>query len=128
MSHEIAPQLPSTRTVTDNGKLWAIISYASLFIGVPVCLAPLVMRDDAFALYHAKHATAIFGLTFVLAIALTLVTFVTCGLGAVLFVALFLPMISAVHGIVIALNAEWREPALVFGLGEKLFQSITVKG
>jgi hypothetical protein len=40
---------------------------------------------------------------------------------------LVLPMISAVHGILIAVNAEWREPALVFGLGEKLFHSITVK-
>lgn len=40
-------------------KLFAILSYALIFVGLPFCIVPLVMRDDEFSLFHAKQASGI---------------------------------------------------------------------
>src|SRR4051794_18319170 len=67
---------------SDQGKMWAMLSYAGFFFGFPVCVIPLLQRDDPYALRHAKHATAVwlgvFGLTIVLGFVYTMVSFVTC--------------------------------------------------
>lgn len=121
--------------VTDNGKLWAAISYGSFFVGFPLGVIPLLQRDDAYALHHAKSATAVwlavFVMTIVLAALYTVLTVVTCGFGAMFFPMLLVPvpwaLLVGIHGIVLSLNGEWTEPLGVFGLGEKLFASIHVK-
>jgi uncharacterized protein len=120
---------------TEQGKLWAILSYAGFFVGLPLALVPLIARDDPYALRHAKTATAVWLGAFALSIALVMlyavISVVTCGIGAVLFPMLFLPapwaVIVAIHGLVLALNGAWEEPIGGFGLGETLFGSIDVK-
>lgn len=121
--------------VSEQGKLWAILSYAGFFIGLPLGIIPLVMRDDAFALRHAKTATAVwlgaFGATIALSMIFGVITAVTCGLGAVLFPILFLPapwaLVVGIHGLVLAVNGSWDEPIGGLRLGDKLFGSIEVK-
>lgn len=41
------------------GKTFAILSYALSFIGLPFFLIPLITRDNAFTLYHAKQCLMI---------------------------------------------------------------------
>ena len=119
---------------SDQGKLWAIVSYASFFVGFPLGVVPLLTRDDPYALHHAKHATAVwlvvFGLTTILAVLYTALSFVTCGMGAILFPIVLLPVpwaaVVGIHGLVITLNGQWDEPIGTFGLGDQLFGSIAL--
>lgn len=46
---------PSAKEL-EEGKLFAILSYAINIVGVPFWIAPLVMKNNEFALYHAKQA------------------------------------------------------------------------
>lgn len=121
--------------VTDQGKMWAALSYGSFFLGFPLGVIPLIQRDDAYALYHAKHATAVwlavFVLTTVLGVVFTILSMVTCGFGAILFPMVLIPipwaLVVGIHGLVISMNGEWQEPIGVFGLGDMLFGSIEPK-
>ena len=121
--------------VSSEGRLWAVLSYASFFVGFPLGVVPLVMRNDAFALYHAKHSVAVFLAFFVSYLAgfvLAIVLFfLTCGMGNFITVPLLMlmmvwPFTVAIHGLVLAANGEMREPLGAFGLGEKIFGSIQV--
>jgi hypothetical protein len=101
-----------------------MLSYVGIFIGFPLSLVPLIQKDNAFALYHARHATASWIVYLILAVFVFVITMVTCGLGAVLMPLMFLPWITAIHGLTVANNGEWREPFGVFGLGDKFFGSL----
>lgn len=110
--------------VTENGKLLAVVSYVSMFVGLPLFLIPLIQKNDAFALQHAKHAAGIFVISLVEAMVFTVFTMVTCGVGALLFPILFVPWIAAAHGVYLALNDRVDEPLLSFGVGPRLLTSI----
>ena len=120
---------------SDQGKMWAAVSYAGFLFGLPLGIIPMIQRDDAFALYHAKIATAVYLVTFVsvlvLSIVVTILSVVTCGIGSVLYVLLFLPWLWAfvvgIHGLILSLNGKREEPIASFGLGDKIFGSIKPK-
>lgn len=120
---------------SDQGKMWAALSYGSFFVGFPLGVIPLLQRDDDFALFHAKHATAVWLATFVLGLVLvfvyTVISFVTCGFGSLLFPILFVPlpwaMVVSIHGLVLSLNGQLEEPMGAFGLGDLMFGQITLK-
>ena len=128
------PSIPGG-AVSEDGKLWALLSYAGLFFGIPLWVAPLLMRNDAFALHHARQAAVIFAYGLVLVgvytfgtIALSIVT-----LGILSFLSLccvpvlFLPLVPTIHGLMLAYNQQWTEPVGMFGLGTKLLGSIQVE-
>lgn len=68
----------------DEGKLFAILSYAINIIGVPFWIAPLLMKNNEFALYHAKQA----GFTWLAGFALFVVAIIIM----VVLVAIFAPL------------------------------------
>jgi uncharacterized membrane protein len=43
-----------------DGKVFAILSYVISLVGFPFWLVPLIMRDNAFSLYHAKQCFMLF--------------------------------------------------------------------
>ena len=47
-----APTLPKE---VEEGRTFAILSYALGLIGLPFFLIPLIMRNNDFSLYHAKQ-------------------------------------------------------------------------
>lgn len=59
---------PAAGGPTDEGKLFAILSYALNFIGLPFWIVPVIQRNNEFALYHAKQAGAIWVIAFANAI------------------------------------------------------------
>lgn len=123
MSTDLAPRDPRP-PATSDGRMLAVLSYVSLFVGLPLFVIPLAQKKDAFAMFHARQAGALFVLSLFEGIALALVTVFTCGLGFVLLPILFLPWIGAGHGILLSLRDEYAEPVLTFGFGEKWFGSI----
>ena len=122
--------------VTQDGRLWAILSYAGFFVGLPIAVVPLAQRKDDFALFHAKHAMGVFVgfLVFyfgVFALAF-LLFFVTCGLSnfvviPVLGASLLWPLVTSIHGLVLASDGRFEAPFGSFGLGERLFGTLRVE-
>ena len=43
----------------EEGRTFAILSYALSFISIPFFLVPLIMRNNDFSLYHAKQCLMI---------------------------------------------------------------------
>lgn len=117
---------PEGPVLQQNSILFALLGYASMFLGFPVFILPLAQRDDEFALYHARHAGAIYILGMILVVALSLVSFITCGFGMLLFPIISLVYIPTIHGMILAAQGEMREPVMTFGLGEKIFGGIKV--
>ena len=120
---------------SDQGKMWAAVSYAGFLFGLPLGIIPMIQRDDPFALYHGKTSTAVYLVTFVSVVVLNIVigilTAVTCGIGAILFPLAFLPglwmLVVGIHGLILSINGERKEPIASFGLGEKLFANVKTK-
>jgi hypothetical protein len=120
---------------SDQGKMWAILSYVGLIFFLPLGAIPMIMRDDSYALYHGKNATAVWlGAlisSIVLSIVITVLSAVTCGVGAILFPLALLPglwlLVTGIHGLILTLNAKWQEPMGVFGLGDRLFANVKPK-
>ena len=103
----------------DEGKALAVLSHLSILFGIPVFLVPMLQRDNAFALHHAKSAGVIF-VAFLLALSLSMVT---CGLAMPLALLVYVP---ALVGIVNASRGEEAGPWAFGKLGEKMFASVTV--
>lgn len=116
------PQLP----ITQEGRVWAYLSYASVFIGFPLFVIPFVQRNDAFALYHAKQAAVAYLLWIVLLMVYFTISMITCGFGAILFPMVLLPYVPMIHGFVLVSNGEWKEPIGVLGLGDSLFGGVRI--
>ncbi len=122
--------------ISENGKMWAVMSYAGMFMGLPIGLVPLLMREDPFAVQHAKHAVANFigvtvaaSLSGILIVPLAMCTF---GLGTFLIFPMLMPLIAwpivtNLHGIVLVANEEWDEPMGGFGLGDWMFAGVHAK-
>ena len=116
-----------TVRASDQGKLWATLSYGGHLLGLPLLFAPLIYRDDPFALYHAKHAFDVLaGLLVSIAVGavgmfLSIpLFFVTCGLSTVVVFPLLMGWIVAiggwffvpvVHGLLLAQSGQWRARA-----------------
>jgi len=110
-----------------NSTLFALLSYASMFLGFPIFILPLAQRDDEFSLYHARQAGAVYILWLILFAVVFILSFVTCGFGAMLVPLVFLAYVPAIHGMILAAQGEMREPVMLFGLGDRIFGGITVK-
>ncbi len=117
-----------------NKRMLAALGYVGFFIGLPLGLIPLLMRQDEFTLAHGRHATASWFLHFVsVMVVSTLVSIiitVTCGVGVILVPLIFVPVlfgvVTSIHGIVLSMNGVDEEPMGGLGLGKTLFGSITV--
>lgn len=123
-----APNYPLVVAQTDDdtdlevqqGKAMAILAYASLLFGLPVFLIPLIMRDNAFALHHAKAA----GAGFLLFFAAGLLTFVSCGL---FFPLVMLCYVPALIGVLQAANGQLAGTWGLGNFGEAMFKGIQLK-
>jgi len=85
----------------EAGKMWAVLGY----VVSPLWIIPLVQRDNAFAVFHAKQALALFIFAVVASIPAAIIAAVTCGIGAVLMFAIFYPWIM---GIIYAAQGEYK--------------------
>jgi len=123
-------------TPTADGRTMALVAYASMVTGLPLWLIPFLQKNDAFALRHAKHAAVAYIGGFVIGMAYTFgtiaFTLVTLGFGGILTLCclpmLFLPLVPAVHGVILAMDNKSTPPLGTFGLGDSLFSGIQIDG
>jgi uncharacterized membrane protein len=104
----------------ESGKLMAVLGY---FVS-PLWIVPLVQRDNAFALFHAKQALVYSIVMAILGMVIGAVSFVTCGFGAVAALAVFPFMYPWIMGIVYAAQGEYRPMPWIGGYAEQYFGTI----
>lgn len=130
MSESLRPTSPSKPTMTaeeiEAGKTFAILAWAGMLMGVPLFIVPLIQRDNAFALFHAKHAGTTFLASLVLVVGFMVIYVGTCGLGALMFPVLFLTLIPVIDGFVKAVNGKAEAPMLIGDFTDRLFGGLTV--
>ncbi len=101
----------------DEGKAFAILSYALSFVGIPFFLLPLIMRNNDFALYHAKQCLILWLTGAVLGTISAILTAVCIGaimlpiVGIALFVFTIMGLMNAVNGkaVPVPLIGQWGE-------------------
>ena len=108
------------QSIIDDGRPMAILSYFSVMFGIPVFLAPLVLRDNVFSLHHARAAGAIF----LLCTAFFVLALVNC---AVFLPLVFVCYIPALIGVYRASAGVEAGTSALGPAGDKLFGWIEVK-
>ncbi|MFT5679889.1 MAG: hypothetical protein ACI8RZ_000794 [Myxococcota bacterium] len=116
----------STETI-EAGKPLAIISYAALPFGVPAFIIPMLTRDNAYALQHAKYAGAIFVAGLAVFAVTFAVAFISCGFGTPLVGITLFFIVPALQGFLAALNGTEEIPMVVGPWAEKMFAGVTLK-
>lgn len=126
---------PAADGPTDEGKLFAILSYALNFIGLPFWIVPVFQKNNEFALYHAKQAMFMWLAAFAVYIVAFIAMFV--------LVAIFAPLACIVQiliagvgismlilnilGLINAINAKMVPVPVVGDMALNMFKGMTVK-
>jgi len=109
----------------EAGKTFALLSYVLSLVGLPFFLVPLIMRDNAFSLYHAKQCMMIWLVAFVGATICGALGLICC-VGVVLALALVVfCVVLEIMGIINAAAGEMKPLPIIGGWGEEWFKGIT---
>jgi uncharacterized membrane protein len=130
-----APSSPATGGPTDEGKLFAILSYGLNIVGLPFWIVPVVQKKDEFALYHAKQAMFMwigaFGVCIVLSIAAFVLAMIFAPLGCIAWVIMMAisvgMLILNILGLMNAINIKQAPVPVVGEMALNMFKGMTVK-
>jgi uncharacterized membrane protein len=108
---EAAPSFPKE---VEEGRTFAILSYALGLIGLPFFLVPLIMRDNEFSLYHSKQCLMLALCGIAVCVVGTILAPVFC-IGIILWIAgsVFI-LVLDIMGLVNAVKGE-QKPVPVVG-------------
>jgi uncharacterized membrane protein len=107
----------------EEGKTFAILSYALGLIGLPFFIVPLIMRNNEFSLYHAKQCLILW-LLGVAGGVVSGVLMVVC-IGAVLAPIVGLAcLVLDVIGLMNAVNGRQQPLPLIGKWGEEWFKGL----
>lgn len=122
-AQEAAPPAPSM-TDMEEGKTFAILSYALSFIGIPFFLVPLIMRNNEFSLFHAKQCLVLW-LAGIVASVVGMLLMAVC-IGAILLpaAAIFL-LVLTIMGLISAINGEAKPLPVIGKWGIDWFKGVT---
>ena len=99
----------------EKGKTFAILSY--IFI---LCIIPLIQKDNAFSLYHAKQGL----LLLLTAIALSCLNVIPCLGWIVSGVGSLVLLVFAIMGLINAIKGEVKPVPLIGKFAEEWFKGI----
>ena len=115
---------PMTEKEVGEGKAFAIISYVLNFLRLPFWLVPLIMRDNDFALYHAKQCMLLWIAAMVATVAAVPLVFL-CGIGIPIIIGIAIAAIVLnVIGLINASNGRAKPLPLIGGYAERWFRGI----
>lgn len=107
----------------EEGKVFAILSYALSIIGLPFFLVPLIMRNNEFSLYHAKQCLMIWLAGIAVGIAGGILTFICIGPIVWIVGYIFLLVISII-GLINAAQGQMKPLPLIGKWGEDWFKGL----
>jgi uncharacterized membrane protein len=97
----------------EQGKLLAILSYL-----VPIVfIVPLIQKDNHFSLFHAKQVVLLV-IGYIIA---TIIATITCGIGMILYLPLF---VLNIMGLVYAIQGQYKPLPLVGKWAEDWFKGV----
>jgi len=118
-----APAGGGTAKDVEEGKVFAILTYALSFVGLPFFLVPLIMRNNDFSLYHAKQCLLLW-LAGVVGSVLSSILMTVC-IGAILLpIVLVFCLVLNIIGLINAVKAETKPLPLIGKWGEDWFKGI----
>lgn len=110
-------------STSSNDRLWALAAHVSVYLGLPVIGPVIVMllaKDQPFARYHAIQALALHVALAVLAgVIIPIISFFTCGAGALLYIPLFVGPLIPIWGALKAFGGEWQGYPLLARFGKE---------
>ena len=107
----------------EEGKAFAVLSYALGLVGIPFFLVPLIMRNNEFSLFHAKQCLVLWIAGIVGSIASS-VLLVVC-VGGVLGIAVLVAwVVLSVLGIMASSKGETKLLPVIGKWGEDWFTGI----
>lgn len=99
----------------EKGKLMAVLSY----VISPLWILPLVQRDNAFALFHAKQAMILTIIGMAMWVVIMIISVVTCGIGGFLGFAGVILLYPWIMGVVAAANGKYEAVPWFGSLADK---------
>ena len=108
------------RRVVEEGRPMAVFSYFSVMFGIPVFLVPFALRDNEFALHHARAA----GVAYIACLTMLALSLTQC---AVFLPLVFLCYIPALIGVYRASAGVEAGTSALGPAGERIFGRIEVK-
>jgi len=118
-----ATAAPASKEVED-GKAFAILSYALSFISIPFFLVPLIMRNNSFALFHAKQCLMIWLAGIAVGVVGGILTVVCIGVILLLVGGIFLLVLN-VMGLLNAIQGQTKPLPLIGQYAEQWFKGIS---
>jgi len=112
----------------NDGKVFAILSYALSFVALPFFLVPLIMRNNDFSLYHAKQSLMIWLLgvaSGVVSSVLVATLLLACVAPIVLIVLGVFSLVINIMGLINSCKGVVKPVPLIGKLGEDWFKGIT---
>jgi len=119
---------PAGGSDVEEGKTFAILSYVLSFIGLPFFLIPLFMRNNAYALYHAKQCLILWILGIasgVISSVLVATVVLACIAPIVALVIGIFCLVAAIMGLVNACKGIEKPLPVIGKWGEQWFKGIT---
>ena len=112
--------------VDDTSKALAVLCHLSMFLSIPIWIVPLITRDNAFTLHHAKDAAVTWALGMTIFVGGLTIFILSCGLLPV-FVLVFVLYIPMLMGIFSAANGQIEDIPLITPISRALLGGVTVK-
>ena len=107
----------------EEGRVFAILSYALGLIGLPFFLVPLIMRNNEFSLYHAKQCLVLWLAGIAVSVVSVPLMVVCVGLILLPAAMIFLVVLD-VMGLIAAVKGEQKPVPLLGKFGEEWFKGL----
>jgi len=107
----------------EEGKVFAVLSYALSLVGLPFFLVPLIMRNNEFALYHAKQSLILWLAGIAAAVISMILSFLCIGLIIGPIAGVFLLVLDII-GLVNAGKGEAKPVPVIGQWGVDWFKGI----
>ena len=108
----------------EEGKAFAVLSYVLSLVGLPFFLVPLIMRNNAFSLFHAKQCLMLWLVGVIGGTLSGLLAFVCIGLILAPIVGILI-LVLCIIGIVTASKGEAKPLPVVGPWAVDWFKGIT---
>jgi len=104
----------------EKGKLLAVLSY----VISPLWIVPLIQRDNAFSLFHAKQAMILNIVGLAVWLIIMVISVVTCGIGGFLGFAAVVLLYPWIMGVVASANGKYEAVPWFGGLADKYLSNM----
>lgn len=108
----------------EEGRTFAILSYALGLVGLPFFLVPLIMRNNEFSLYHAKQCLLLWLAGIVVSVVGSMLMVVCIGFILLPAAVIFL-LVLDIMGLINAVKGEQKPVPLVGKYAQDWFKGIS---